>query len=94
MESLVILKPGKNADGYWKNADLVEQLSKKVIPIFEILHPHAIGLFIFDNFQNHHALPPDALRASTLNLNEAVKMQNISVMASFFRTVSRPVTVW
>ena len=73
MESLVILKPGKNADGYWKNADLVEQLSKKVIPIFEILHPHAIGLFIFDNSQNHHALPPDALRASTLNLNDGGK---------------------
>ena len=64
-ESLVILKPGNNADGYWKNSDLVEQLTKKAIPIFEILHPDSIGLFIFDNSQNHHALPPDGLRAST-----------------------------
>ena len=72
-ESLVILKPGKNADGYWKNSDLVEQLTKKAIPIFEILHPDSIGLFIFDNSQNHHALPPDGLRASTLNLNDGGK---------------------
>ena len=50
-----------NAEGYWKNSDLVKQLMKKAFPIFRVLHPDCDGLFMFDNSQNHHAKPPDAL---------------------------------
>jgi hypothetical protein len=46
-ESLIILKPGKNGGGWWKNCDLVKQLQEKAIPIFQILHPDTIGLFMF-----------------------------------------------
>ena len=67
-ESYVVIKPGKNGDGYWKNSDLVLQLEQRVIPIFKILHPGDDALFMFDNSQNHHALPPDALNAKVLPL--------------------------
>ena len=32
-----------------------------------------LSLFMFDNSQNHRALPPDALRASVLNFKDGGK---------------------
>ena len=64
-----IMKPGKNRDGYWTNAMLVEQL-EKVIPIFQAAHPGKTLLFAFDNSQNHHAKHPRALTTSHLNLTD------------------------
>ena len=72
-DSTVIIKPGSNAEGYWKNADLVKQLVDKAFPIFKILHPNCQGLFMFDNSQNHHAKPPDALSVNILNLKDGGK---------------------
>jgi hypothetical protein len=69
-EATVIIKPGKNADGWWTNDDLVNQIKSRVIPIFKILHPDCDGLFVFDNSQNHHAMAPDALVAERINLND------------------------
>ena len=69
-ESRILLHPGKNAEGYWTNAKLVEQARDRAIPIFRILHPYCDGLFAFDNSQNHHAMAPDALVASKLNLGD------------------------
>ena len=68
-----IIKPGKNAEGYWTNEDLIDQVKRKALPIFKILHPDCDALFLFDNSQNHRALPPDALRASLLNLSDGGK---------------------
>lgn len=72
-EAREIIKPGKNADGYWTNSDLVKQVRQKAIPIFQILHPGCEALFAFDNSQNHHAMAPDALVASRLNLRDGGK---------------------
>ena len=69
-KGFVIIKPGKISDGYWTNADLVQQIESRVIPIFKILHPEADALFMFDNLQNHHALAPDALNAKVLPLKD------------------------
>lgn len=69
-EATVILKPGKNADGWWTNEDLVNQIKLRVLPIFKVLHPDSDGLFLFDNSQNHHAMSPDALIAERINLND------------------------
>jgi hypothetical protein len=79
-ESRILLHPGKNADGYWTNANLVEQVRERAIPIFRILHPGCDGLFAFDNSQNHHAMAPDALVASKLNLTDGGK--HVSLMRS------------
>lgn len=72
LATLQIIKPGKNADGYWGNKDLDAQ-TKLAIVLFEILHPDCIAVFAFDNSANHHALAPDALRASKLNKGDGGK---------------------
>jgi hypothetical protein len=69
VESLKVIKPGKNADGYWTNKDLVLQVKWTQI-FFEILHPGSVALFAFDNSQNHKVMAPDALLASRLNLSD------------------------
>ena len=71
-QTLKIIKPGKNADGYWGNKDLVDQ-TKVAIILFEILHTDSICVFAFDNSANHHALAPDALKASRLNKGDGGK---------------------
>ena len=69
-EATMIIKPGKNADGYWDCEDLVMQTKDRAIPIFKILHPDCDALFVFDNSSGHLAFAPDALIASRLNLND------------------------
>jgi transposase len=71
--SYKIIKPGKNADGYWTNADLVKQLEEEVISLAEELHPGCDLVFAFDNSSNHHARNPTALCANNLNLNDGGK---------------------
>lgn len=76
-DSTVIIKPGVNNEGYWRNADLVAQIKDKAIPIFKILHPDSDGLFIFDNSQNHHAKAPDALSVSKMNMSDGGVSQRL-----------------
>ena len=71
-KSYKIIAPGKNADGYWTNDDLVKQL-EEVIPLFEEVHPNCELHFIFDNSQNHHARRPDGLSVNQLNLSDGGK---------------------
>ena len=69
-DSTTIIKPGSGGEGFWTNADLVNQTKIKALPIFQILHPECDALFMFDNSANHHAFAPDALVASRLNLKD------------------------
>ncbi|CAG8722179.1 10582_t:CDS:2, partial [Gigaspora rosea] len=41
-ETQVIIKLGRQADGYWKSENMVKQLREKTIPIFNALHPGCI----------------------------------------------------
>ena len=72
-KSYKIIAPGKNADGYWTNEDLVKLL-ELVIPLFEETHPDCDLYFIFDNSQNHHARRPDGLSVNALNLADGGKI--------------------
>ena len=72
-ETCTIILPGRQQDGYWTTANLIEQVGTKAMPIFKILHPGCDALFLFDNSQNHRSLPPDALRTSVLNLSDGGK---------------------
>ena len=85
VSSVAIITPGKNADGYWTNEDLVKQLEMKAIPVFKVLHPDCDALFIFDNSQNHHAYAPDALRTSSLNLKDGGKHAKFLRPAWYFQ---------
>ena len=59
-------------DNYWTQAKLVKQL-EDVIRIFDILHPGAQALFLFDNSSNHHAKAPNGLCADNHNLSDGGK---------------------
>ena len=64
--SFITLNVGKNKNGYFVNEDLDTQLRFRAIRIFELLHPDCVGLWLFDNSQNHRAMAADALRVSKL----------------------------
>eukprot|EP01032_Pedospumella_encystans_P011026 gene11026-12856_t len=80
VSSFEIITPGKNADGYWTNDDLVKQL-EEVIPLFERQHPDCDLLFMFDNSGNHHKAVPGGLCAADRNLSDggAMKIQRDTV---------------
>lgn len=71
-DSTVIMYPGANRDGYFTNEHLAQQ-TKKMLRIFEILHPGCIALVAYDNSSNHHAMANDALVANRLNLKDGGK---------------------
>jgi hypothetical protein len=47
--------PGDNKNGYFTNQHLAEQ-TKKMLAIFELLHPKCTALVAYDNSSNHHAM--------------------------------------
>ena len=67
--SRVMLKYGKNYDGYWNGEDVSKQL-KEVRVIFLKLHGGAMALYIFGNSANHHNIATDALNAKKINLKD------------------------
>jgi hypothetical protein len=76
-DSTVLINPGANFEGYFKNSDLIAQVKDKALPIFKVLHPDCDGLFMFDNSQNHHAKAPNALNASKMNVTNGGVNQQI-----------------
>ncbi|KIJ96421.1 hypothetical protein K443DRAFT_10648 [Laccaria amethystina LaAM-08-1] len=66
-EACQIIYPGSNGDAWWDCEQLIEQVKKKAIPVFEEAHPGCQALFIFDQSSAHTALPPDALKAFEMN---------------------------
>ncbi len=61
-----VIFPGSNGDPWWDTDQLMVQV-KSSIEIFEAAHPGCQALFIFDQSSAHASLPPDALRALTMN---------------------------
>ena len=72
-KSYKIITPGKNADGYWTNKDLIQQLEDEAFEVMEALHSNCELVFGFDNSANHHAKAPDGLCAKSLNLSDGGK---------------------
>ena len=57
-------------------SDLALKFVQIMIQMFKILHTGGDALFMFDNSQNHHPLPPDALIAKVLPLkNDGSKVK-------------------
>ncbi|KAF5186994.1 Dde family endonuclease [Thalictrum thalictroides] len=75
-EACVIIKPGGNVDN-WKLKDLIQQMTKKAIPIFETLHPGATAVFAFDQSTAHTAYASDALLVSKMNLRPGGKQPKL-----------------
>lgn len=66
--SRVVFYPG--GDNWWTCADLNDQLKNTVVPLFELLHPGCVGLFAFDQSQNHKAFASDALMVNRMTSGE------------------------
>ena len=49
------------------------QVEEKAIPIFERMHPGAVGVFAFDNSSAHAAFAADALNAKRMNVSPGGK---------------------
>jgi hypothetical protein len=50
---------------------------KKAFPIIKVMHLDSDGLFMFDNSQNQHAKPLDALSVNILNLKDGGKIPDL-----------------
>ena len=61
-----VIFPGSNGDPWWDTDQLMVQI-ESVIEISEVAHPRCQALFIFNQSSAHASLPPDALRAFTMN---------------------------
>ncbi len=71
------LTPGKNEDGWWTAQHLIDQITSKMLPIFNQLHPGCVGVFLFDNSTNHGAFATDALSVSNMNLKTGGKQNKL-----------------
>ncbi|KIJ23733.1 hypothetical protein M422DRAFT_275620 [Sphaerobolus stellatus SS14] len=71
-DARVIIHPGKNGDPWWDNSQLMKQI-ENTIPIFEVLHPGAVGIWIFDCSSAHEAFFEDALNVKNMNVNPGGK---------------------
>ena len=69
----VLLETGKSRDGYWTGKDLIDQVMKLAIKMFELTHPGKQGLFLFHNSKCHGIMAPDSLNSKDVRLNPAGK---------------------
>src|SRR5882724_1386322 len=76
MDARTIIYPGKNPDAWWDMAQLLTQI-KDTIPIFEYLHPGAIGIWVFDCSLAHEALANDALNIKNMNIKAGGKQRSL-----------------
>ena len=65
-EACLLLEVSK--DGYFNNDHLLEQV-ERTITIFEEIHPHARGLFLFDNAPSNKKMAENALNVERMNVN-------------------------
>ena len=65
----LLLKPGKNKDGYFNNEMMVAQ-THIALDSFDATYPNAVGVFLFDCSSGHEALPADALCANKLRAGD------------------------
>jgi hypothetical protein len=85
VSSRTVFYPGANFDTYWKSENMVEQLTTKVMPLFKLLHPDMIGVFLFDQSSNHKAFSEDALVASKMNMNPTEIKEDYETIQGKFR---------
>ncbi|KZT20128.1 hypothetical protein NEOLEDRAFT_1076194 [Neolentinus lepideus HHB14362 ss-1] len=71
-EARVTWKPGKNRDGYFTTADVLEQATK-AMDILNKHYPDEEHIFVYDNATTHLTRRPDALSACKMPMNPPKK---------------------
>jgi hypothetical protein len=80
-----VIKPGAGRDGYWQVQHMYAQVLD-AIAAFEATFPNTegrqyMGVFCFDQSQNHLAYAPDALIASHFNAGDGSKAKKVRAPA-------------
>ena len=65
-EAAELFEYGKQ-DGYWDRARLLEQVTKKALPIAQFLYPGYDLVFLFDNATSHAVYAKDALNVNNMS---------------------------
>ena len=73
-QARLLIEPHR--DGYFTNDHLQEQVAKTV-DIFERVHPHATGIFLFDNAPSHRKMADDALNVDKMNVGPGGKQPKV-----------------
>lgn len=68
----LFMEIGKNKDGYFNNARLMQQM-EKALPVMEERFPGKKLVFIFDNAPSHRKKAENALNVSEMNVNPGGK---------------------
>lgn len=63
----VLMKPGKNRNGYFDNTDILKQV-EEAMDILQRHYPHQQHIFIYDNATTHLKRSADALSARSMSL--------------------------
>ncbi len=72
-KACVIMYSEKNNDGWWKAENLINQVVKRAIPIFEVRFSGCQTLFAFNNILSYAAFFSDVLIANYMNLSPGEK---------------------
>src|ERR1700723_4823159 len=70
-EGRTLFKAGKARDGYFTNADVIEQVMR-AMDILDKDFPYERHIFSYDNATTHLKRHPDALSATKMTLNSSV----------------------
>ena len=67
LEAVTYFEYGKTEEGYWTGEHLLDQITKKALPIAQALFPGYELLFMFDNATSHSIYAKDALQVTHMN---------------------------
>lgn len=67
LEAVTYFEYGKTEEGYWTGVLLLDQITKKALPIAQTLYPGYKLLFMFDNATSHSIYAKDALQVANIN---------------------------
>jgi hypothetical protein len=84
VKTYTLFEAGKNRQGWFTNADLIDQFMacKNLI---KDLHPDMDIYVAFDNSNTHRAKPPDGLDVTQLNLSDGgARVQGVRIRDGFY----------
>ncbi len=74
-------------ESYWTGEKMLKHTKEIVIPFFNYAFPDFELLLAFDNLLNHSSFAPDALLASTMNLNPGRKNNHECMMDGITKNI-------
>ena len=70
--SIKLFEAGKNREGWYTNAHLVDHFETEVMGLIKTLHPDCDIVIAFDNSMTHHAKVPNGLDVGNLDMSDGM----------------------